>query len=406
MNTRTVPSKHAVADIRAGMSDAALMQKYDLSAKGLQSLFRKLRAANLITAIEFDTRSARKDPAISEEVRPPVEPSVDPGMSIGIESPTCPEPEAEPKPLRVEETTSESEFLEPETFQHIDGQPKWHEQRFAVIVFLIFLFPVGLYFLWKSQRFRLVTKIVLTGCLGGLAAVAILYSRGASDLHISSWHLPKGQKSKQLQLMGDALPPALLIEKQVYGPCDEKNPPFPINRTRKNASAKEVLSTMIQLSVFLHDAAPKQYYDTLRYFIQCEPPEMKRLFSDFFNEECGCRMDPDDMEMMKHIVNDIVQEKVTKAFKSWAQAAVTNLNDKESQDEVQRRSRWLRGKPFMERLRLIDKDTTSCSKAVRESLALVNITLDKAINDYREYATALADRDTRVKRCKEQASNR
>jgi hypothetical protein len=52
----TIPSQEAVADIRGGMDDAALMKKYGISAKGLQSLFSKLTAAGLITKGEMDER--------------------------------------------------------------------------------------------------------------------------------------------------------------------------------------------------------------------------------------------------------------------------------------------------------------------------------------------------------------
>ena len=37
-----------LADIEAGMTDSALMEKYKLSAVGLESLLRKLRESGLI----------------------------------------------------------------------------------------------------------------------------------------------------------------------------------------------------------------------------------------------------------------------------------------------------------------------------------------------------------------------
>ena len=39
---RTISTKEILADIKAGMDDAALMEKYWLSGKTLQSLFKKL----------------------------------------------------------------------------------------------------------------------------------------------------------------------------------------------------------------------------------------------------------------------------------------------------------------------------------------------------------------------------
>ncbi len=53
-----IEADQALKDIHAGMSDSELMQKYNVSAKGLQSLFRKLLAASLISRREL---AARRD---------------------------------------------------------------------------------------------------------------------------------------------------------------------------------------------------------------------------------------------------------------------------------------------------------------------------------------------------------
>jgi len=51
-----VDAKEALADIRSGLSDSELSEKYGLSAVGLQSLFSKLLAAGLITEAELSNR--------------------------------------------------------------------------------------------------------------------------------------------------------------------------------------------------------------------------------------------------------------------------------------------------------------------------------------------------------------
>jgi uncharacterized protein (DUF433 family) len=48
----------AIRDIRSGMSDSELMEKYELSAEGLQSLVRKLLEVKAITSAEIDQRRA------------------------------------------------------------------------------------------------------------------------------------------------------------------------------------------------------------------------------------------------------------------------------------------------------------------------------------------------------------
>jgi hypothetical protein len=52
-----IPARKAARDIKSGVNDFALMEKYRLSSKGLQSLFNKLISAGLITKADLDKRS-------------------------------------------------------------------------------------------------------------------------------------------------------------------------------------------------------------------------------------------------------------------------------------------------------------------------------------------------------------
>ncbi|MBM3299154.1 MAG: hypothetical protein FJY85_04285 [Deltaproteobacteria bacterium] len=56
MAKRQIRIREAIADVRSGMTDTELMEKYQLAAKGLQSLFAKLIAAKLITIDELEQR--------------------------------------------------------------------------------------------------------------------------------------------------------------------------------------------------------------------------------------------------------------------------------------------------------------------------------------------------------------
>ena len=53
---KTLSAKAVVADIRAGLSNEELMGKYNLSPKGLDSLFSKLVRAELVTETEVRQR--------------------------------------------------------------------------------------------------------------------------------------------------------------------------------------------------------------------------------------------------------------------------------------------------------------------------------------------------------------
>jgi uncharacterized protein YidB (DUF937 family) len=54
---RNVSAPQAVTDIQAGMGDAELMEKYKVSARGLQDLFNQLVQAGLVERVEIDRRA-------------------------------------------------------------------------------------------------------------------------------------------------------------------------------------------------------------------------------------------------------------------------------------------------------------------------------------------------------------
>ncbi len=58
MNKPKIGARQAVNDIKSGMTDAELMEKYKLTAKGLESLFGKLVEAKLLDQSFVRTRTA------------------------------------------------------------------------------------------------------------------------------------------------------------------------------------------------------------------------------------------------------------------------------------------------------------------------------------------------------------
>jgi len=61
---RLVNAHQAALDVRSGISDAALMEKFKLSSKGLQSLFDQLVVAGLLTQSEIDHRATWVDSTV------------------------------------------------------------------------------------------------------------------------------------------------------------------------------------------------------------------------------------------------------------------------------------------------------------------------------------------------------
>jgi hypothetical protein len=57
MERRKITARDILNDVKAGMSDPALMAKYNLSAQGLDGVFRKLVAGKHLTQRELDDRT-------------------------------------------------------------------------------------------------------------------------------------------------------------------------------------------------------------------------------------------------------------------------------------------------------------------------------------------------------------
>jgi rubredoxin len=64
VNKKTLKANEVLGDIRGGISDAALMEKYKLSEKGLESLFEKLVTAGVLKQAELDDRRSPTQGAI------------------------------------------------------------------------------------------------------------------------------------------------------------------------------------------------------------------------------------------------------------------------------------------------------------------------------------------------------
>ena len=66
MNKRIIQARDIVRDVRSGMTDTELMEKYELSAKGLESAFTKLVNSGTMTVGEvYGQRRPAKTPSSS-----------------------------------------------------------------------------------------------------------------------------------------------------------------------------------------------------------------------------------------------------------------------------------------------------------------------------------------------------
>jgi hypothetical protein len=183
-----INAQEAARDVRSGMDDPALMEKYRLSYKGLQSLFDKLIAGGLITQADLNRRSfgiehtvdLREElPSLSQVLRHLGQPS--PFKPAEPEKPKQPEP---PKIEAVVESKPEG----PIDFDKIDdkeihdvkddNQPEtirtpWFDKPALIALLLIVLFPVGFFGLYKNSKLSVVEKTAWT--LAWMFFAIILY---------------------------------------------------------------------------------------------------------------------------------------------------------------------------------------------------------------------------------------
>jgi hypothetical protein len=178
------------------MDDTALMQKYRLTPKGLQSLFDKLLAAGLITQVDMDRRTLGIDHTV--DLR---ELTLDygdalaqlgldgqkPGAAAAKALPDLPKRSTEvydtpPKAAPTEKNNEEvAGAVKPRA--EVSATP-WFDKAFAVILLLMVFFPVGFYGLYRNSTFSRTLKVLLVVAWIALAiACLMLFSERMSPAH-------------------------------------------------------------------------------------------------------------------------------------------------------------------------------------------------------------------------------
>lgn len=146
---RKLSAKEILADLREGMSDRDLEQKYRLTSDGREKVFKTLIAKGLMAEAEFQWRSKLlKTQAASDNV--PAS-QLDPPTS-GVDKPN------KPLPLTESPSTPDSKTA---SLASKFRNGSWLEDKKILILLLVLAAPLGLYGLWKTSLFQTVTKAIL-----------------------------------------------------------------------------------------------------------------------------------------------------------------------------------------------------------------------------------------------------
>jgi hypothetical protein len=153
-----INAQEAARDIRAGLDDAVLMEKYRLTSRGLRSMVDKLVGVGLITQADLDLRRLgiqENTVALREEMlgltdvyrylgRPA------PQETVKIEAQT---------PEQIVEDTKEvaSAGNGADRLEAVEQCPPiierhWHDSTLAIVAALICLFPLGFYALYLNSK--------------------------------------------------------------------------------------------------------------------------------------------------------------------------------------------------------------------------------------------------------------
>jgi uncharacterized protein (DUF433 family) len=150
-----VNAQEAARNVRAGMDDSALMEKYQLSPKGLQSLFKKLIEVRLLQQVDLERRSLGFEHTVvlSEDML-----SLSGALkSLGVQRPTLATDKKPMAPQRIAQAPLSEEKIEipalPEEERHAspnqaepDYKPfdrPWYASISVIILLACFLLAIG-----------------------------------------------------------------------------------------------------------------------------------------------------------------------------------------------------------------------------------------------------------------------
>ncbi len=363
---KTVSASLVVHDIQIGISNAELMQKYQLSERELKIVFDKLFNLGRISRQVLDERKSdgvetpiplthaelQQDEKSDREhpVKPEASDPVDALYSV--------------EPTGHQDKSDEQENLDHDIVQSI--QHPGHRES-------------------SARRFLgLAKKVAVIAIVFSLAGVMSGSNAKNDGANISSagWLNDLYQSLRSRPFLSTTQPPEIAKPPEMDEPLD-----YPVQRVRKDATAKELVGTMIKLEVFLEDAKPSDYCATMEYFLRSSSPNIRLALKNFLYEEYGCAILLEDMETMRHILNDVVKHRLALQKSSPRLTSVTEESPDESAKSnlPSQSEKWLQGESFLARLRLLNKDTPTCTNAIKGLFQFVNATIDEAIQERGRY---------------------
>lgn len=215
MANRKHSAKQFISDIRAGDSDAALMEKYGLSADRLDKLLAKAVAAGMLQPEELAQRAASGK---EQDYLPPKAPSKSPGQ---LEKPIQRAPRAPRPPVRppLQPPVPQTVHPRPQQVARDTGQAKssWYDSLAVVILLLVLIPPLGLAALVLNQRLGGVAKAAVATSWGLLAVAVAGGLVFMTRPHLIPWSRQGGlTQPKDSQWTGKAITSQIKIDESPF----------------------------------------------------------------------------------------------------------------------------------------------------------------------------------------------
>jgi len=186
-----INAQEAARDVRSGMDDSALMNKYKVSSKGLQSLFDKLLDVGVITQLDLSRRAFGADHTV--DLREDtlslshVLANLDYGRPATPTAVTALEAEqtntngnAKEKADKVPPRDAKKPEQRPKSVERSTSVTKhpWYDHPLLVILSLIAIFPLGFYALYKNAVISSPTKGLIATVWGLAVILCVLLGWG------------------------------------------------------------------------------------------------------------------------------------------------------------------------------------------------------------------------------------
>lgn len=398
---RKLSAKQVLEDVKGGLSDDQLMSKHRLTARELQGVLGKLVEAGWLTQSQLDARTAIFEGPI--DVSPPEE-------ERGKQSVTR-------KPDSIILSSLFAGLVTGWTFaQVLTKSWLWFIIWLPILSFMAI---VGYYVFLEKYKNK-IKYVVAAGTVFTLAILGIFLVKDRTNKPLSVDTVKQANQQRGGEVKPTRETTSDRKVTKSAADCEEPEIPFPVQSVRKNAPGSEVLAAIIRTKVILDPSSNFGYLSeggkrTLTTVLQGEPPDTSGLIQYILETEHNCRgpvppgilMGMVVSQFAMHTIPRIAEEKLAQAFPQESKrSAETRGQDWTPPSQVKKRQEETESASSEHQLRQRDsalrgKGLGNYADAFQALGDFVKTSVDKGIEERRQYSRAQEERKARITKCRE-----